>query len=111
MWAIPAEQLVFCPLRNILLVSRRRLCTFTKCVYITLIFLSLEPGNVSKQITGVKRVPVLLTVNLPRFLCSLYAWKPSGDNSDTGMPQAAQNLSYKLSALLSSFPLGERPLK
>lgn len=82
-WAIPAEQLVFCPLRNTFLVGRRRLCTFTKCVYIILIFLSLESSNVLKKITGEKWVPVLLREDLLRFLCSLlYAWKPSGDNSD-----------------------------
>lgn len=82
-WAIPAGQWVLCSLRNVLLVGRRRLCPFTKCVYIILIFLSLEAGNALKQTTSEKRVTVLLTKDLLRFLCSpLYAWKTSGDKSD-----------------------------
>lgn len=81
--------------------GQRSLCTFTKCAYITFIFLSLGLGNVLKQIIG-EKIAVLLTEDLLRFFCSpLYARKPSGDNSDIRMQQAAQNLIYELSALVS----------
>lgn len=81
-WTIPAEQLVFCPSRNALLVGRR--CyALPLSAFITLIYLSLEPGNVLKETTGEKRLPVFLPEYLLRFLCShLCAWKPSGDNGD-----------------------------
>jgi len=49
-------------------------------VYVTLIYLSLEPGSVLKQTTGEKRLSVFLLEYLLRFLWSpLGAWKPSGD--------------------------------
>lgn len=57
-WTIPAEQACSVPYETPFLWGGGY--ALSQSVYVALIHLSLEPGNVLKQTIGEKRLPVLL---------------------------------------------------